>query len=65
MLRWITGALLMLVLAVAPGPPGARVGVEMPAAGDDGGEGLAVSAAIRLGLGCAAWWRATARTAAC
>jgi hypothetical protein len=50
----------LLALAVATAAPaaraasvpgGGRVGVEMPAAGDDGGEGLAVTAALRLGLG--------------
>jgi hypothetical protein len=34
--------------------PGGRIGVEMPAAGDDGGAGLAVTAALRLGLGARA-----------
>lgn len=45
-------ALLALALAAPVGAaPGARVGVEMPAAGDDGGAGLAATAALRLGLG--------------
>ncbi len=56
-------AFLALALAVAsPAPggrvgaetPGGRIGVEMPAAGDDGGAGLAVTAALRLGLGARA-----------
>jgi hypothetical protein len=47
-------ALLALALTAAvPGPPApsGRIGVEMPAAGDDGAAGLAVTAAVRLELG--------------
>ncbi len=40
--------LALLLTAAAPGP---RIGLEMPAAGDDGGAGLAVAAAVRLALG--------------
>ncbi|MEA2666041.1 MAG: Periplasmic binding protein [Candidatus Eremiobacteraeota bacterium] len=45
------GAALLALALTAAAPPGARIGIEMPAAGDDGGAGLAATAALRLGLG--------------
>lgn len=42
-------AVLVALTCVAAAPP-ARIGVEMPAAGDDGARGLAAVAAIRLAL---------------
>jgi hypothetical protein len=54
----LTAALAGLAsLAASPGPrigaqaPAALIGVEMPAAGDDGAAGLAASAAVQLALG--------------
>ena len=47
---WCCGAVLAAAGLLAAAPA-ARIGVEMPLAGDDGGRGLAAAAAIRLGLG--------------
>ncbi len=44
-------AAAVAVLAFVAGAPAPQVGVEMPAAGDDGAAGIAVTTAIRLGLG--------------
>jgi hypothetical protein len=44
-------AAALVVLASPAVAPAARIGVEMPAAGDDGARGLGAVTAIRLGLG--------------
>jgi hypothetical protein len=46
-----TGAAVLALALVAAGPAAVRVGVEIPAAGDDGALGLAVATAVRIGLG--------------